>query len=334
MSGKLPTGRFVIVQNMQDATAIIVRHLANPGSPIDRIYPMDMFRLEATRVMGLEGKMTDSDLHILLTHLARDEAAIAYNDHAVKFRGPEEALPNLTDQDVTIASLKALVADLHEQIAILSAHTASLSEKAKQAVVNKHRTAALAALKSKKLNEDVLRRRAESLSQLEEVYSKIEQAADQVAMVRVLEGSTSVLRNLYKDTGGLEKVEDVVGKLREETSKVDEVGGFLQAVGQDNALVHDDALDEELEGMLQDAEAQEKKQKALHTHKQHAELETIGKVPSEEPTEKGDVTPISTEEVTKTLKRVSLNEGQLVTNRSSSLHTAEAATLPNTEAAG
>ena len=63
---------------------------------------------------------------------------------------------------------------------------------------------ALAALRSKKLNETALAQRTETLSQLEEVYSKVEQAADQVAIVRVMEASAGVLRNLHAEVGGVE----------------------------------------------------------------------------------------------------------------------------------
>ena len=62
------------------------------------------------------------------------------------------------------------------------------------------------------------------LAQLEGVYSKIEEAFDQVAIMRVMEVSTGVLRNLHAQFVGVEKVEDVLDGLRDEMGKVDEIG--------------------------------------------------------------------------------------------------------------
>ena len=44
---------------------------------------MQMFKVEAAKTMGIEGDLTDADLSVVLTYLARDKAAIAYN-HQVR----------------------------------------------------------------------------------------------------------------------------------------------------------------------------------------------------------------------------------------------------------
>ncbi|KAL9104144.1 MAG: hypothetical protein Q9163_000891 [Psora crenata] len=283
--------------------------MANRVGPIDRIYPMQIFKMEAARAMGLEGDMSDADLSVLLTHLARDKSAIAYDRNAVKFRSPEDSSLLLTSEDLTIASLKALVSQLQDHVTTLSARIATLSEKAKQAVANKNRVAALAALKSKRLNENILQQRAESLSQLEEIYSKIEQAVDQVALVRVMEGSTAVLRKLHKDIGDVEKVEDMIEALREETNKVEEIGSIIGAAGQDSAIVNDDDVNEELESMLQDEKGEEKRQETSDTQRRNAELEAIEKPPGTDPPLKASPTQAPTDMITKTLEQVSLDEG-------------------------
>lgn len=152
----------------------------------------------------------------------------------------------------------------------------------------------MAALKSKRLSEGFLKERVESLSQLEEVYSKIAQAADQVAILRVLEGSTLVLRNLHNETGGTEKVERLIEELGEETHRTNEVGQIIQGMAQDNAFVDDDRLNEELESMLRDTKAQEGRQTERETQQQVAELETIQKVPSKEPIPNRHAVPVLT----------------------------------------
>jgi charged multivesicular body protein 7 len=117
---------------------------------------------------------------------------------------------------------------------------------AKTALNNQNRISALSALRSRKLAEQNLKQRLDTLAQLEEVYSKIEQAADQVEIVRVMEASAGVLRGLHAQVGGLEKVEDIVDELREEMSKVDEIGNVINATGPD---IDEAAIDEELEAM-------------------------------------------------------------------------------------
>ena len=177
-------------------------------------------------------------------------------------RGDESESPKLTEQDCTIASLKANIATLQAQVDQISTLITLASEKAKQAVSTRNRVSAATALRSKKIYEKRLEQRGATLSQLEEVYSKIEQAADQASMIRITQASTGVLKDLNKETGGIEKAEDVVAQLREETSKVDEVGDVIRSAGQGIAPFDEDAVDEELENMLREAMARDEKQKS------------------------------------------------------------------------
>ena len=77
-----------------------------------------------------------------------------------------------------------------KQAESLETKIAELNTTAKTALGNKNRISALAAVRSKKLAEHNLQRRLDTLVQLEEVYSKIEQATDQVEYVQVIEAST------------------------------------------------------------------------------------------------------------------------------------------------
>jgi charged multivesicular body protein 7 len=132
-----------------------------------------------------------------------------------------------------------------------------LNTNAKASLNNKNRVSALSALKSKKIAEHNLKQRSDTLNQLEEVYHKIEQAADQVDIVRVMQASTNVLRSLHAQTGGVETVENVVDNLREEMSKVDEVGTIINEAGP---VVDEGEIDDELEA-LEKQEAREKEEK-------------------------------------------------------------------------
>jgi charged multivesicular body protein 7 len=89
------------------------------------------------------------------------------------------------------------------------------------------------------------------------VFTKLEKAADQVEIVRVMQASTLALRTLHAQTGGVEKVEDVVEELRQEMANVEEVTNVISDTGQ---VVDEGELDEELQAMeAAEREAAEKR---------------------------------------------------------------------------
>ena len=161
------------------------------------------------------------------------------------------------------------------QIEILLTRISSLSETAQKAINNKSRTIALAALRSKKLSEATLTQRLDTLTQLEGVYSKIEQATDQVAIVRAMEASTGVLQNLHAQVGGIEKVEDVIEGLKNEMGKVDDIGSVIEAGAQLDSVVDESAVDEELESLERQANAREDEQGAHQTKKKLASIDAV-----------------------------------------------------------
>jgi charged multivesicular body protein 7 len=171
----------------------------------------------------------------------------------VKFPVQNGQLEPITSQDTSIASLVTLITSLRQQTASITDRITALTQQAQSSLALKNRTAALSALRSKKLAESTLKQRSDTLAQLEEVLAGIEQAADQVEIVNVLEGSRDVLRGLNKEVGGVDRVEDVLEDLREEMGKVDEVGEALREGA--TAGVDEDEVDEELAAM----EAEEKR---------------------------------------------------------------------------
>lgn len=156
--------------------------------------------------------------------------------------------------------MKDLISNLTSQVTRLETKIDELNLNAKVALSNKNRISALSAIKNKKITEHNLKHRFDTLNQLEEVYSKIEQSTDQVEIVRVMQGSTGVLRSLHTQMGGIETVEDVVENLREEMSKVDEVGNIINEAGP---VVDEGEIDEELEALeakeIRDREEEEAK---------------------------------------------------------------------------
>ncbi len=143
---------------------------------------------------------------------------------------------------------------------------------AKAAASTQLRSSALRALRSKKTIERTLAQRLETLSQLETIYQKIEQAADQIAVARVIESSTEVLRKLNTKVGSIEKVDDLMEGLREEISRVDEVSQAIEQGGQPDSI-DEEAIDEELDALMQQAQAGTDEKAAEKTQKRLAGID-------------------------------------------------------------
>lgn len=179
----------------------------------------------------------------------------------------------ISSQDRTIASLKSLIADLKQQISSITTSVNTLTKNAQKAVLVKNRVSALAALRSRKVAEANLAQRLDTLSQLEGVYDKIEQAVDQVTLVRVMEASAGVLRNLNAEVGGVTSVENVVESLRDEMDKVDDIGNAIEAAGQGDAAIDENAIDDELEALVRQSQLEKEEKEAFGTRQRLAGVE-------------------------------------------------------------
>lgn len=164
--------------------------------------------------------------------------------------------------------MRDLISNLTDQISRLEQKINELNTNAKKALANKNRISALSAIKNKKIAEHNLTQRASTLHQLEEVYNKIEQSADQIEIVQVMQASTGVLRSLHAQMGGIERVEDVVENLREEMSKVDEVGNIINEAGP---VIDEGEIDDELEA-LETKETREREEAEAKATRQRLEL--------------------------------------------------------------
>lgn len=133
------------------------------------------------------------------------------------------------------------------------------------------------------------------------MYAQIEAATDQVEIVRIMEASTSVLKGLNEQIGGVERVEDVLENLREEMGKVDEVGKILQEGAVEGQVVDEGEVDDELEAMEREQKAKEEEMEAESTRKR---LEEVEKVPGEKKPEED----VGLEESMKRLSQMSIDE--------------------------
>ena len=250
----------------------------------DRIFPITLFKLEFARIQHQQHNLTDPDFEVVLYHLSHDLHECAYDGEVVKFRGPADSshIPLvITHEDSTIASLKELIASHETQITLLTARIDDLSTTAKSSIARKNRIAALSALRSRKLAETALTSRTATLAQLEEVLVRIRQAADQIQLVRVMEGSTGVLKALHREMGGLERVEDVVEKLREEMARVDELGGVVVEMGTTGTTaIEEGEVEDELDSLEREELEREGMNRKVETARKLAELNQVTSIAS------------------------------------------------------
>ncbi|KAK5118256.1 hypothetical protein LTR85_008236 [Meristemomyces frigidus] len=247
---RLVTGNFVIMTNVEAAAKTILEQLSKAAvSNTSRIFSRDLFVSTFSAAIGVDA-FSSRDLSVLLKHLARDQTAVAFDaaSGTIKFRSASEAAPAAIEQeDITIASLRTLITSLEPQIDGLMKQISELDRKARDAVANKQLITAKTLLRQKKLAETKLQQRTATLAQVEDVYAKIEQAADQVEIVRVMQASSQTLRSLNQKTGGVEKVQDVMDGLQNEMANADEI---QQAINDVSAgAVDEGEVEDELEAL-------------------------------------------------------------------------------------
>ncbi|KAL1879417.1 hypothetical protein VTK73DRAFT_6949 [Phialemonium thermophilum] len=269
---RLPTGRFVVVANVEEMAAAFGEKLAAESgrtSRFERTFTKEHFRRVFGEQIGNGNRLSETDVDVLLTFLSRDKGTVLYDGKIVRIKaaGSSEEAATLVEEDASIAQIKELIEYLAHQTTTLTRRTEELAAAARSAVARGQRGQALAALRSKKLTETSLDSRLASLSQLEAVAARLEQASDNAQIVHAMEAGSEALRSLNA-AADLSRVEDVVDRLREQVAQTDEVSAIL-AEGQ-VATVEEAEVDDELEQM----EAEERrKQEASERRKVEEEQE-------------------------------------------------------------
>lgn len=315
----LPVGKLVILSNLESASKELEKSSRQHATRTDRIYSKILFTKTFMNLLGDNTGMSQADMDVFLRFLSRDKGSIAYDGQTIKFKGSSQTDAIISPEDSTIASLKTLMMDLESQINILAKRIDVLALSAREAVTRKNKVSALSSLRSKKIAETYLSQQSATLSRLEEVYNKIEQAADQVELVRIMQGSTGVLRTLNAEVGGVERVDYLVDELKEQMTQVDEIGNVIAEVGQAGTMVDEDEVDSELEAMEADDRRKREEVERLERDKKEAqEIEqTKRKLDELEATERkaaaaafvnGKSEEKLVEESTDELKKMSLEE--------------------------
>ncbi|TDZ14721.1 Uncharacterized protein Cob_v012351 [Colletotrichum orbiculare MAFF 240422] len=330
---KLPRGQFVVIKNVETTAKSLAEKVNPSDTRFERTYTKAHFSKTFAGALAEDRKLSETDVDILLVFLSRDKDLAVYDGQVVRIKGSgaEEDETSITEEDAAVSSLKELIEDLQKQTSLMSTKIEELTATAKEAVVKKNKVAAMAALKSKKLTEASLEKRFATLNQLEDVAARIQQARDQVQLVKVMETSAGALKGLNEKVGGAERVGDVVDALREQMGEVDEVGNLIaeaNAAPADEVEVDDELAEmereerekeeaierakREKEAALERAkkEAQEEKEAEEMQKRLEAEMEGL-KTPTTEPAKEGQAeakTP--SKEAAESLEKLGLEEPQ------------------------
>ncbi|KAL8750120.1 MAG: hypothetical protein Q9199_007273 [Rusavskia elegans] len=264
----------VLIPNVEKVAGRILTHLEKYSSQVDRTFTTAMFSREAAAALEIDGDLADKDLTVLLKYLARDRQVLVTDGKVVRITRSTEVVSPISKEDRAIASLKSLIEDIGRQVRALEAQIANSREKSQQAVETKNRPSALAALRSKKSAESVLAQRMDTLFQLEQVLGSIQQASDQVAMVRVMKDSAGVLRGLNAKVGSAHDVENALESLKEEMGMVEDIGSVISEAGQEINVADENEIDEELDALLRQKEKAEEEEAVESTKQRLADVQT------------------------------------------------------------
>lgn len=282
----IPTGRYVVMSNVETVCLEFKRQVSEQSSHFDRVFTRLQFQTLFASKLVAGQCLSEEDLEVLLTFLARDKRFVDYNGEVVRIRHQSDE-PGISEEDAAIASIKELTANLRHQTDVLNNRIEYLHRETKSALERKNRVAAQALLKSRKLAELSLTKRYATLSQLEDIAARVEQASDQVQLVNVMKSSADALRNLNSRVGGSDRVGKVVDQIRDQMSEVDEVAAILaESTGEP---IDELDIDDELKALEKEAhdrvdmvkEEQAREEESLKTQQAQADLATLPNPPTE-----------------------------------------------------
>jgi charged multivesicular body protein 7 len=270
---QLGVGNFVVVKNVEVAADEILKKMKAHTSTADRVLSKTDFLKRFSNALNPSSPLTTSDLDILLVFLSRDKQAISYNAQTIKFKPEHEALPlPVTEEDAAIANLRDTLANITAQIPPLMEKIAAAAAAAREAVAAKQMVRAKAALRSKKLAESALAQRSDVALQLEQVYTDLQQAADQVEIVDAMRAGAAALKGLNDKVGGAEGVQGVVDAVNEQMATTEEITNVINETSQP---LDEGEIDDEFEALEKADREKREKEEAEKTAARLAVLEEM-----------------------------------------------------------
>jgi charged multivesicular body protein 7 len=251
----------------------ILKKMKEHTSTADRILSKTDFLTRFATALNPSAPLTTNDMDILLVYLARDKQAISYSEQTIKFKPEHEPVPlPVTKEDAAIANLRDTLANINAQIPPLMEKIALADAAAREAVVAKQMVRAKAALRSKKLAEHALAQRSNVALQLEQVYTDLQQAADQVEIVEAMRAGAAALKDLNEKVGGAEGVQGVVDAVNEQMAMTEDITNIINESDQP---LDEGEIDDEFEALEKADREKREKEEAEKIAARLAQLEAV-----------------------------------------------------------
>ncbi|KAI6913537.1 DUF1000-domain-containing protein [Hortaea werneckii] len=166
--------------------------------------------------------------------------------------GNSNSSNKISAQDKAILDMKVQRDKLHQYQKRIRVVTDRETEIARECLRKENKSGALLALRRKKYQESLLQKTDQQLAQLETLTSDVEFAQVQKDVVFGLQQGTSVLKEIHKEMGGLDKVEMIMGESAEARAYQEEINDML---GGKMSNQDEDDVEDELEAMEREANA-------------------------------------------------------------------------------
>lgn len=197
--------------------------------------------LRAVTKVALSARDCDAVLTLLRK---RKLVALSKDAEVVKLRLTTEEPCVVTETDTAVAQLKRCLTGVEAQCDALEAKIRRHDAEAREAAAKGRKSLALSAIRARKAAEAQAETWRDRREQVDTVLLKIDDAAQQVGVVRALEGGSRALATVLAQIGGVEKVDSLVDRLREDMDRVDDIN---EAIAGASAGVRNEIDDDELE---------------------------------------------------------------------------------------
>ncbi|KAL0480489.1 vacuolar protein sorting protein VPS32 [Acrasis kona] len=119
-------------------------------------------------------------------------------------------------------------------------------DKAKEFLLKKDKKSALAAIKRKKTYEAQYNRLQQQISNVEQMSMNVENAVTDMETLKTQQLAANTLKQVFKETGGIDKVEDVLDEVRDAMDVANDLGRALSQNIGGGEMIDEDDIEAEL----------------------------------------------------------------------------------------
>ncbi|KAG8934572.1 hypothetical protein FRC02_009652 [Tulasnella sp. 418] len=269
---KKAKGDYVVRSLVERAAEAVISHQRSKAqlSLTNNLYSAGSFKEEFGKIAIKGSTLSQEDVKVLLRHLERDRKVIIRDKEVIKFIETEmhHRPQQITETDKGVLEMKITISRLEEQIEEIQNQITERTNKIKDFLRKGQKVMATSYLRSRKQLEEVLGKRLGSLETIQTILLKIENAANDLEIMRAYETSTNTLKTiLAKPELQLENVERTLDAMSEALADHKEIDDAIKLGMEDTSGVDEDELEEELKMLEEERRAEIEQEKRLKGQK-------------------------------------------------------------------